>query len=239
MTTPRMMLFLSLRFSYTDFFITLHKLKQTIMKKILMIVTLLAFLGCSKDNESGFLDVNAKIAINGVLTRSINIDTVTQIVENFAAIGWRNGEGYSVGMSSGRGDRYDEHNSIRRDIENKRILFGGGHVIQTDGIDPTWSQLGMFITDAVDIVFVAFKDKESGDFINLKILDDETNADAMFKVDTIAYIPNKILKKAQEDIKAAYAIEDFTTCYKLFDESFVFVPITGAKWRAMKAAGIE
>lgn len=57
--------------------------------------------------------------------------------------------------------------------------------------------------------------------------------------DTIAYIPNTILREAEKNIKEAYAQGDYETCYKLFDTALSFYPITGAEWRALKAQGIE
>ena len=54
-------------------------------------------------------------------------------------------------------------------------------------------------------------------------------------IDTVAYIPNAILRSAEEKIKAAYAIQNYTECYSVFDSAFVFIPITGAEWRVLKA----
>ena len=58
-------------------------------------------------------------------------------------------------------------------------------------------------------------------------------------VDTIAYIPNSILREAQVKIKAAYDAQNYTECYAMFDTVFVFIPISGSEWRALKALDQE
>jgi hypothetical protein len=52
--------------------------------------------------------------------------------------------------------------------------------------------------------------------------------------DTIAYIPNSVLRTAETAIKAAYAAKDIEACYNLFNTAYTFTPITGAEWRALK-----
>lgn len=57
--------------------------------------------------------------------------------------------------------------------------------------------------------------------------------------DTIAYLPNAVVIKAEQEIKAAYAKGDYEACYTLFDKAFRFTPITGPEWLALKAQGIN
>lgn len=56
-------------------------------------------------------------------------------------------------------------------------------------------------------------------------------------IDTIAYIPNSVLRTAETAIRAAYEAKDIEECYRLFNEAYTFTPITGAEWRALKANG--
>lgn len=53
--------------------------------------------------------------------------------------------------------------------------------------------------------------------------------------DTIAYIPNSVLRAAETAIRAAYDAKDIEACYTLFNNAYTFTPITGAEWRALKA----
>ena len=52
--------------------------------------------------------------------------------------------------------------------------------------------------------------------------------------DTIAYIPNSVMREAQGRIEKAYNEGNYTEVYKLFNETFRFRPITGKKWRELK-----
>lgn len=54
-------------------------------------------------------------------------------------------------------------------------------------------------------------------------------------LDTIAYIPNSVLRTTETAIKAAYIAKDIESCYNLFNTAYTFTPITGAEWRALKA----
>ena len=57
--------------------------------------------------------------------------------------------------------------------------------------------------------------------------------------DTIAYIPNSVMREAQGRIEKAYNEGNYTEVYKLFHETFRFRPITGRKWRELKAQGLN
>ena len=55
--------------------------------------------------------------------------------------------------------------------------------------------------------------------------------------DTIAYVPNSILRQAEKDINAAYADSNFNRIYELFHTAFKFRPVTGKIYRELKARG--
>lgn len=54
------------------------------------------------------------------------------------------------------------------------------------------------------------------------------------KRDTIAYIPNAVMREAETAIKIAYDAQDYEEVYRLFNEAFTFLPITGPEWRALE-----
>lgn len=54
--------------------------------------------------------------------------------------------------------------------------------------------------------------------------------------DTIAYIPNNVMRTAESQIKIAYDAQDYEEVYRIFNEAFTFLPVTGPEWRAIKAA---
>lgn len=45
------------------------------------------------------------------------------------------------------------------------------------------------------------------------------------RVDTLAYIPDEVINTARPLIEAAYADENYTEVYRLFNEAFTFLPI--------------
>lgn len=55
--------------------------------------------------------------------------------------------------------------------------------------------------------------------------------------DTIAFIPNSVLRTAEAAIREAYAAKNIEACYTIFNTAYTFTPITGAEWRTLKAAG--
>lgn len=100
--------------------------------------------------------------------------------------------------------------SDQRDLVNVKLLMYSGDIVGQFGeLAPGW-------IESRDIVIVRL------------------NWDLTIK-DTISYLPNAVVAKAEKDIKAAYALEDYEACYTLFDQAFRFVPITGEEWRALKA----
>lgn len=113
------------------------------------------------------------------------------------------------------------HNSIievglsdfNRDLENLRIVGTSTWVV---------SQFGELTTDFI---------KSSNNI--LVTIDPES----LETVDTIAYIPNSVMRTAEATITTAYNASDFTTCYKLFEEAFVFIPTTGKEYRELQAQG--
>lgn len=55
--------------------------------------------------------------------------------------------------------------------------------------------------------------------------------------DTIAYVPNSVLREAEKKIYKAYADSNYTEVYRLFHEAYKFKPITSKQWQRLKAAG--
>lgn len=99
----------------------------------------------------------------------------------------------------------------QRDLTNNRLIIRSWEII-----DPNHGLVPFFI-EATDLVFI-------------KIENDKIT-------DTLAYIPNATLRAAETIMKAAYAAEDYDTCYNTFDNAWKFIPITGAQWRELKKQG--
>lgn len=181
------------------------------MKKIIF-VTVLVFLfaACEKDNK-GRLNPNAMISI------------------------WPAGH---VGTKAG--EHLSNYEIVRQtwDMSFYNDIFPGGNLIrcfsqaQRDTIN---NRLLMWGTD-----IITQQGEYAGDFIEGYdiVIRRDLNPDPLKIIyDTIAYVPNSVLSVAKVRIQAAYAEQNYTAVYAIFDSAFVFVPITGAEWRALKAAG--
>jgi len=63
------------------------------------------------------------------------------------------------------------------------------------------------------------------------------NKHGFYERDTIAYVPNSVLREAEEKIYKAYADSNYTEVYRLFHAAYKFRPITGKQWQRLKEAG--
>lgn len=99
-----------------------------------------------------------------------------------------------------------------RDLERNRIVMSSTWVIRQNG----------------DLEVYSLQDRNQ----ILVTLDNQNHP-----IDTIAYIPNSVMQSLEQQITAAYNAEDYATCYRLFEDGFVFTPITGAEWLELKAQG--
>jgi hypothetical protein len=100
--------------------------------------------------------------------------------------------------------------------ESPKLMFWAQYVISIDGS----ASLQEDVIASTDLVLI----KQSGSYPN-------------YINDTIAYIPNSVLRAAETAIRKAYADKDIDECFRLFDSAYTFTPITGAEWRALKANG--
>jgi hypothetical protein len=58
-------------------------------------------------------------------------------------------------------------------------------------------------------------------------------------IDTIAYIPNAVLREAERKIRLAFEAQDYDEVYSVFYNAFKFRPITGAEYRELKKQGLQ
>lgn len=96
---------------------------------------------------------------------------------------------------------------VQRDLENERIKMWGEQVINKDG--------------TLNDYFISLRD--------VRILG---LADAI-----IGYIPNKVMEKADKEIRQAYEAGEYEKVYKLFQEAYTAMPITTKEWNALKEKG--
>lgn len=182
--------------------------KILIMKKLLFVFIVLFLAGCEKEpTTKGKLDPNALISIRPAAGVKSYL-SAKEIVKNTWDMCWYNSK--VAGTVIVRG-----FSPAQRDTTNVRLLMWGTDIISIEG---------KYVPDFI----------EGNNFL----LRDDIDMNAYPRVyDTLAYIPNSVIIEARAKIQTALADSNFVEVYKLFDEAFTFTPITGAEWRALKAAG--
>lgn len=183
------------------------------MKQLfILLFAVAAFVGCEKEKDN-LLDPNAMIAINPA--PDIKAETnpkhlsAKEIVEQATILSFWNTKFWDQAAQE---REFGDH---QKDFINHRLLMAGFDIIQTTGALELW-----FI-EGSDFLVEAWYDRGKPEF----------------RKDTIAYIPNAVIRAAEVKIKEAYANKDYKECYRLMDEAFTYTPITAAEWRALKAAG--
>lgn len=185
---------------------------------ILFFLLALALSGCEKNAIEDFkIDPSATInihAANGVKLRSATIDTAhltaLEIVRQTTLLRFTlsNGKVASRGFAP-----------LQRDtISNVPMLKMWGTDIMyydqlTDGTYTTNLILALDFLEARNC---------------LLIHNNGGNND-----DTIAYIPNTVLRVAEMQIKALFAEKDYEPIYTIFNDAYTFIPVTGAEYRAL------
>lgn len=183
------------------------------MKRLLFLGIVLLLAGCDKEKNSK-LDPSAMISIRAAQPGRASAEghlTALEIVDQTNDMCFTNKRFYPDSEQLSRG-----FSDAQKDYVNERLLMWG-----SDIINPETGEIYNSFIYAEDMVLQRVVD-----------LDKDI-------VDTIAYLSNSTLRSAEAAILEAYAREDYTAVYKLFDEAFTFAPITGAEWRELKRQGIN
>lgn len=208
------------------------------MKKILfLLIVTTVFVSC--DKSDGKLDPNATIKIRpaaGVKLRAADGQlTALEIIQQTYNMEFWN-ESFNQEAPLTRG-----FSEAQRDYDTPLLKMWGTDIIAQDGSFET-----VFI-DGHDVVLLRkILIRKEGDNTTTLIADPFTisfdelvRPGDIVKDDTIAYIPNRIISAARTAIKAAYDSEDYSECYRLFDNAFTFTPITGDEYKRLKADNLN
>lgn len=221
------------------------------MKKLLyLLVAAVAFTACSSDEPApinkGKLDPNAFVRIEaqkGVKSRS------KESTDDYSALDIaRFGMAMEYRSEWSGVEKVKEYQSQKtfgeqRDTisDNPALLMFGTDIIDSEG---RFNKSFLFGRDVV-IFGVRYKGKLTtyGDRHSYQEEDPDNSLDLLIAKqgvkDTIAYIPNAVMREAQVRIEKAYNDGNYTEVYRLFHETFRFRPITGKKWRELKAQGLN
>lgn len=205
------------------------------MRKILLLLTAVVavFTACNNDEEptrktKGRLDPNAQVTISpaeGVQVRAIgdaDSDTAFTALEVMLRA---HGMYYHTEWSGQTKYNYEMYNGMgfgpnQKDTANAKLKFWGIAIIDQDG----------------DLV----KDLLYGrDFVIVGGDHRLPWPEYSMKKDTLAYIPESVVRNARQKIEQAYADSNFTEVYRLFDEAFTYIPCTAKQYKELKAKGLN
>lgn len=203
------------------------------MKKfIYILLAAVAFVACSSDEPApinkGRLDPNAMVRIEaekGVKIRSTEDASTEDGEELLTAL-----EIAKQGVVIDLVGAFDHNENPYTDGEvHYHSRTFGDNMRDTISENPA---LLMFSTDIIDDRGKLYK----GFLYATDVVVCRANTTWTGK-DTIAYIPNSVLKEAREKIEKAYSDSNFTEVYRLFNEAYKFRPITAKQWKKLKAEG--
>lgn len=220
------------------------------MKKIIYILfAIVAFVACSSDEPApinkGRLDPNAFVRIEaqkGVKSRS------KESTDDYSALDIaRFGMAMEYRSEWSGLEKVKEYQSQKtflnqRDTisDSPALLMFGTDIINSEG---RFNKSFLFARDVV-IFGLRYQGKLTT-YGDRQAEDDDPEKDLGMLIgkqgvkDTIAYIPNSVMREAQGRIEKAYNEGNYTEVYRLFHETFRFRPITGRKWRELKAQGLN
>lgn len=206
------------------------------MKKILLLLTavVVIFTACNNDDEPtkpksrGQLNPNALVTISpakGVKVRAIgdaDSDTAFSALEVMLRA---HSAKYHTQYSGHVLEDREFYTGVgfapeQKDTANAKLRFWGTQIISANGM------LLKGTLYARDIVIVG-GDPSLGEprYSN--------------SIDTLAYIPNAVLREARAKIEQAYRDSNFTEVYRLFDEALTYIPCTAKQYKELKAKGLN
>lgn len=202
--------------------IHIKQLIFTAMKMfIILLLSIFLLASCAPEEEPVFrLDPNAMISIKPdptafqptMLRSSKGYLSAMEIVKQTSVMQFRNEPYFGIGVAE-RGFSEGQRDTSAANPCLK--MFG------TDIIDQFGNYTPEFI-EGHDVILIHFTYVQS-----------ETIRD------TIGYIPNAVVRAAEDSIKIALASNDTEAVYRIFNNAFTFRPITGAEWIALKMQGLQ
>ncbi len=191
-----------------------HIFYLTMKKLLLLAATLLALTGCGdKSNKPSILrDATLNIHVKSSLRgegKNQKLLTPREIVINTAGIEFFS---HIYGTYATRGFA-----DAQRDVENAILKMWADDVVHED-YNGNITLIEEFLK-AEDVIFLQGINEQ--------------------RSDTIAYIPNAILRKAYEDIKIAFDKKDYDEVYRLFQTAYTAIPTTGEEYKRLKEQGLN
>lgn len=182
------------------------------MKKLLFFITI-AFLAfsCSKEDVAKKFDTTKTINVRAFKT--LKSYSTSEIVKTVDCYSWQY-DRTPTERYTPRGFLFDQDKDTINNIIKLR------HEL-------------LFMDDKIYDMFV-----NGYNFVFVRRIWNEKHNDVI-RVDTIAYIPNSMLKKARAIIEDNHAKGNYEACYAAMDTCYKFVPTTNLEYRELKKKGLN
>lgn len=179
-----------------------------------LVALLVVLTSCRKDEGPKYLDPNTKLNINirdGLRSEGQTPWTPLEVVQKATKLQLiQPGEDVA---------KWTEINDSQRDYTRLTITFPSDYIIRSESAKhPERKVLDDFFITSRDVLLTYNRPNFGG-------------------LDTVAYIPNATIKKAYKEIHDAWDRRDIESVYRLFQEAFTAIPITGEGYKALKAEG--
>jgi hypothetical protein len=187
------------------------------MKKLLFIALVaIVFIGCKTDEPNRFeIDPTVTVNIKGKSNSKQNA-SYQKVIKS--------------GMSNL--DVVKKTDMMRLTSSDGKLLERGFADEQRDTISAT-PMLKMWGTDILQYEEL-IDGTQTGDVLLITDFLEAKNCIFIdIKGDTIAYIPNSVLRSAESQIKALFDAKNYEPIYELFNNAYTFIPITGEEYRAL------
>lgn len=206
-------------------------MKKLILLTVICCVTLIT--SCN-EKKKFTLDPSASIILNGQLALGKAIPEPPYSLETITKHAFE----LSVYFDNTYEPGYGAKGLNGHDLKNNKIRVGELNEVVTKDKNGN-PQLGYFTTSGMcDMVLLAARAKndKTNEVLDRWVEVDKKPIDHFSDVrDTIGYIPNRVVDQAEAAIHTAFEAEDYDECMRLFEQAYIFIPITGAEWRALKA----
>lgn len=205
------------------------------MKKIflLLFVAAVAFIACSKDDNSSTYDALRPVPIRAAAGSRAYVHGNLLSGKDVVKQTWGMKGIYPDGSPTQGGGK--SFTAEMRDTVNPALKLLMKDVIFTVYKEEK-PRLETFFLTLRDVVFERGLHIENGDTTFCGYAKDYSGVTHYANVnDTIAYVPNAQLEAAEKLVRAAYERGEYDRCYQILEKAYTFIPITGAQWRKLKA----
>lgn len=194
------------------------------MKNILFSIVIIVLFSCkSKDEPTSTFKIDplATVSIKPVAGTKLKVKSESSTVEHLTAL-----------------EIVKQTDALRLTLSSNVAGMRGFDILQRDTVSPTpmlkmWGTDILYYTQNIDGSF-------TGNLVLATDFIESKNCILItIKGDTIAYIPNAVLRDAESKIKTLFNSKDYEPIYTIFNNAYTFIPISGSEYKYLKDNNLQ